>query len=59
MFVFNPSCSLVACSLVAASENPWVRGHDARIFQEDAGETPAYPAKNEVFGGCLVLIRGS
>ena len=27
----------------------WVRGHHARIFQEDAGETPAYPG---VFGGC-------
>ena len=29
-------------------QNSWVRGRLARIFQEDAGETPAYPAKLEV-----------
>jgi len=29
-------------------QTPWVRGRLARIFQEDAGETPAYPAKLEV-----------
>jgi len=30
------------------------RGHDARIFQEDAGEPPAFPG---VFGACLKIIR--
>ena len=42
--------------LVATSENLvfcWVRGHLARIFQQDACETPAYPG---VFGACLVFL---
>ena len=34
----------------------WERGHYARIFQQDAGETPAYPG---VFGGCLYVDRRS
>ena len=37
----------------ASSENLvfcWVRGHLARIFQEDAGEPPAFPG---VFGACF------
>ena len=29
----------------------WVRGHLARIFQQDAGETPAHPG---VSGGCQI-----
>ena len=39
----------------ASSENLvfcWERGHHARIFQEDAGEPPAFPG---VFGGCLKI----
>ena len=39
--------------LSATSENPWVRGRLARILLKNAGKMPAYPAKNEVFGGCL------
>ena len=31
----------------------WVRWHLARIFQQDAGGTPAYPG---VFGGCHILV---
>jgi len=37
----------------STSENPWERGRLARILLKNAGKMPAYPAKNEVFGGCL------
>jgi len=42
--------------LMATSENLifcWVRGHLARIFQQDAGEPPAFPG---VFGACLMFL---
>jgi len=41
---------------MTTSENPWVRGRLARILLKNAGKMPAHPAKNEVFGGCLMVF---
>ena len=39
---------------MASSETPWERGRLARILLKNAGKMPAFPAKNEVFGACLM-----
>jgi len=42
---------------LACSENPGNAGGLARILLKNAGEPPAFPAKNGVFGACPFAIK--